>query len=158
MDLTPFAGKQILMRFWLVEDAAYNAEGMLIDNIRIPELGYRDDAEGGDGGWQAQGFVRTTGTLPQSWKLRLIRVGQGSIAVEQVPVDGQGQAAVRLGAGERGLLAVMGTTPMTTEPATYTYTTVTSDQSTAAGRGQPFVLLPVNQPATDVETKTAGRR
>jgi hypothetical protein len=125
MDLTPFAGKKVLLRFWVVNDAAYNAQGMLIDNIRIPELNYSDGAEEGDGGWQAQGFVRTTGELPQTWALRLIRVKGGQTNVESVPVDNQGRATVKLAEGETGTLAVIGTTPITTEPATYTYTVTT---------------------------------
>lgn len=123
VDLTPFAGKQILLRFWVVNDEGYNAPGMLIDDIRIPELSYADGAESGDGGWQAQGFVRTTGELAQVWALRLVRVRDGATAVEPVAVDGQGRASVRLADGERGVLAVIGATPLTTEPAPYSYTT-----------------------------------
>src|SRR5262249_34510551 len=32
MDLTPFAGQKVLLRFWVVNDLGYNAEGMLIDD------------------------------------------------------------------------------------------------------------------------------
>jgi hypothetical protein len=123
MDLTPFAGKQILLRFWVVNDAAYNAEGMMLDNIRIPELHYTDGAEAGDGGWQAQGFVRTGGELAQSWALRLVRSKNGAITVEQPAVDAQGRTTVQLGEGERAILAVIATTPFTTEPAAYSYRT-----------------------------------
>jgi len=124
MDLTPFAGKQILLRFWVVNDAGYNAEGMLIDDIRIPELNYSDGAEDGDAGWEPQGFVRTTGKLAQEWTLRLIATKDGSIVVEPVAVDAQGRASITVPAGERAVLAVMGTTPFTTEPATYGYAVV----------------------------------
>jgi hypothetical protein len=124
MDLTPFAGKQILVRFWVVNDAGYNAQGMLIDDIRIPELNYSDGAEESDGGWEAQGFVRTTGELAQEWTLRFISTKDGSLVVEPVAVDAQGRASITVPAGERAILAVMGTTPFTTEPATYSYTVV----------------------------------
>jgi len=121
VDLSPFAGKNILLRFWVVNDDGYNAPGLLIDNIRIPQLQYTDSAEDGDGGWQAQGFIRTTGELAQTWALRLIRINNGATRVEQPSVDSQGRATVQLGAGERGVLAVIGTTPSTTEPASYRY-------------------------------------
>ena len=121
VDLSPFAGKNILLRFWVVNDDGYNAPGLLIDNMRIPQLHYSDSAEDGDGGWQAQGFVRTTGELPQTWALRLIRINNGATSVEPPSVDSQGRATVQLGAGERGVLAVMATTPSTTEPASYHY-------------------------------------
>jgi hypothetical protein len=122
MDLAPFAGKKILLRFWVVNDAGYNAEGLLLDNIRIPELNYSDSAEDGDGGWQAQGFVRTTGVLAQDWALRFIHANNGQIAIDPVPVDAQGRAKIAVADGERALLAVIGTTKFTTEPATYSYT------------------------------------
>jgi immune inhibitor A len=121
IDLTAYAGKSILLRFWVVNDDAVNSPGMLIDNIRIPELSYADSAEQGDAGWQAQGFVRTSGELPQTWALRLIRVAGGATTVERVPVDAQGRATVTLDEGQRGTLAVIGTTEFTTEPAGYTY-------------------------------------
>ena len=121
MDLTPFAGKQVLVRFWVINDAGYNAQGMLIDDIRIPELNYQDRAEEGDGGWEAQGFVRTTTELAQEWTLRFIYTKDGAISVEPVAVDAQGRASVSVPQGERAILAVMGTTPFTTEPATYSY-------------------------------------
>jgi hypothetical protein len=122
MDLTPFAGKKILLRFWVINDEGLNTEGMLIDNIRIPELSYSDGAEDGDGGWQAQGFLRTTGILPQTWALRLVYVRGGQLHVEPVAVDEQGRASVELPAGDRAVLAVMGTTQFTTEPGSYSYT------------------------------------
>jgi immune inhibitor A len=121
MDLTPFAGKQILLRFWVVNDAGYNAQGMLIDNIRIPELDYSDGAEADEGGWQAQGFVRTTGTLPQVWSLRLMQSSDGKIVVEPLAVDAQGRATATIPQGARAILAVIGTTQFTTEPAAYSY-------------------------------------
>ena len=121
VDLTPYAGKNILLRFWVVNDDAFNAPGMLIDNIRIPELSYADRAEQDDGGWQAQGFVRTSGELPQTWALRLIRVSGSATSIEHVPVDAQGRATVTLADGEHGTLAVIGTARFTTEPAGYSY-------------------------------------
>ena len=120
VDLTPYAGKQILLRFWVVNDDEFNTPGLLIDNIRIPELSYADGAEQGDGGWQGQGFVRTSGELPQTWALRLIRTGSAT-SVEHVPVDAQGRASVTLAEGERGTLAVIGTARFTTEPGDYSY-------------------------------------
>ena len=84
---------------------------------------YADGAEDGDGGWQAQGFVRTSGVLPQTWALRLIRESGGTTSVERLPVDAAGRAHVQLAEGERGTLAVSGTTPFTTEPASYSLST-----------------------------------
>ena len=120
-DLSAYAGKQILLRFLVVNDDAYNAPGMLIDDIRIPELNYSDDAEQGDGGWQAQGFVRTTTTFPQQWTVRLVRQSSAGTVVERVPVDEQGRATVQLKDGETGMLVIIPTTTHTTEVAGFTY-------------------------------------
>ena len=122
VDLTPYAGKQILLRFWMISDAALNGAGLMIDNIRIPAIHFADDAEAGDTGWQASGFVRTTGVLPQQWTLRMIRSGPAGVSVETVPTDQQGRAGVVLKQGERGTLVVVGSTPFTTERARYSYT------------------------------------
>ena len=37
IDLSPFAGKQILLRFEYVTDGALNKPGFLLDNIAIPD-------------------------------------------------------------------------------------------------------------------------
>lgn len=122
MDMSAYVGKQILLRFWVVNDAAYNASGLLIDNIRIPELNYSDTIEDGDGGWATQGFVRTTGELAQQWRLRAIRIQNGKTTVEPVTLDAQARATLQVADGERLILAVMGATRFTTEPAMYRYT------------------------------------
>ncbi len=121
MDLTPYVGQKILLRFWVINDAAYNAQGMLIDNISIPELNYFDNAEEGDGGWEGVGFVRTTGFLAQQWSLRLIAATNGELTVTPVEVDAQGRAQIQIPANTRAILAVIASTPFTTEKATYTY-------------------------------------
>jgi immune inhibitor A len=122
-DMSAYAGRKILLRFLVVNDDAYNAPGMLIDDIRIPELNYSDDVEQGDGGWEAQGFVRTTAELPQHWTVRLVRQGSAGTVVERVPVDGQGRATVQLNDGESGTLVIIPTTMHTTELAHFTYHT-----------------------------------
>jgi hypothetical protein len=123
MDLSPYAGKELLLRFWQINDQGYNAPGMLIDNIAIPELGFSDDVEGGANGWQAEGFVRVDGDLPQSWDVRLVVTAPDSaVRVEPLTVGGDGRAAARLGEGESGVLMVMATALHTTEAAGYRVT------------------------------------
>lgn len=123
MDLTPYAGQKILLRFWMVHDAAYNAQGMLIDNIRIPELNYQDGAEDPNPeGWIAEGFVRTSGNLPQLWELRLIKQQGGNTSVEEIEVDAEGRATITLERGSNAILMISGATPFTTSPAIYSYT------------------------------------
>ncbi|NJM05270.1 hypothetical protein HC891_02090 [Candidatus Gracilibacteria bacterium] len=124
IDLTPYAGVEILLRFWHITDEGFNAPGMLLDNIRIPEIGYTDDVENGSGGWSAAGFVRSDGSLAQRWQLRLVRtLSDGRVLAETVPVDSAGRAVVQLASAERGVLVVTATTPFSTERAQYTIVT-----------------------------------
>ncbi|MEM8530372.1 MAG: hypothetical protein AAGF95_05975 [Chloroflexota bacterium] len=120
MDLTPFVGQEVQVRFWLVHDDAYNANGMLIDDVRIPEIEYMDDFEEVDEAWEAEGFVRTTGVLPQQWALRLVEEVGGETTVTPVDVNKSGQATVSLSEGANSVLVVLANTPYTTQNATYT--------------------------------------
>jgi hypothetical protein len=120
-DLTPYAGRRVLLRVWVVSDTAVNGPGLLLDDLRVPEIGLSDDVEVGTGGWEAQGFARVSGELPQRWSLRLVRRTDVGVVVEPVALDDAGRATVRLAAGERAVLVVSGVTEGTTEPAMYEY-------------------------------------
>lgn len=120
MDLTPFAGQEILLRFWSINDQGVHAPGILIDNIAIPEIGFRDDVEAGTGDWEAAGFVRIDGDLPQLWELRLVRTAaDGQMSVDVLETDADGVATATLNPGERGVLVVIAVTPHTSERARY---------------------------------------
>lgn len=72
VDLSGFAGKKVWLSFEYVTDAAVTAEGFILDNISIPEIGYRADFEEDDGGWQAQGFVRIENYIPQTFLVSVV--------------------------------------------------------------------------------------
>jgi hypothetical protein len=126
VDLTPFAGKEILVRFEMVTDDAVNHPGMFIDNVTLPEIGYADDGEAGAGGWEAVGWSLTDNSLAQRWLVQLLEVGgDGQVTVQRMAVgpDGRGQLGVpNLGGLDEALLIISGLTPVTTEPANYSYT------------------------------------
>ena len=123
IDLTPFAGQRVVLRFEYVTDSGLNTPGWAIDDIAVPELGWLDDVEG-DGDWQANGFRRIDGPLPQRFILRLIEVG-GETRVVDVPLDADNHAEIRLagfGAGlTKAVILIAGATEGTSEPATYRY-------------------------------------
>jgi len=92
----------------------------LIDNIAIPEIGFRDDVESGTGDWEAAGFVRIDGDLPQLWELRLVRTASdGRITVEALVPDATGAATATLNPNERGVLIVIAATPHSSERSQY---------------------------------------
>ena len=44
VDLTPYAGEEVLVRFHYVTDDAINGTGLCLDTISLPEVGFFDDA------------------------------------------------------------------------------------------------------------------
>jgi hypothetical protein len=125
IDLTAFAGKEILLRFEYVTDDAVNRPGVLLDNLAIQELGYLDDGENGPGGWEAAGWVLTDNNLPQRWLVQLLEIGKNGVTVQRMDVgqDGRGQlTSHNLQDSEDVLQVISGLTPVTTEQASYRYT------------------------------------
>ena len=114
VDLTPYAGQELLLRFEYITDGAVNRPGLMLDDIRIAELDYSEDFEAGAEGWTLNGWVRLKNELPQRW---LLQVLDGSTrTVKRIAVNG-GAATVPVGGPVT--LAISGLTPFTTEPAQY---------------------------------------
>ncbi len=127
VDLTPYAGKQILLRFEYITDDAYNAPGWAIDDIAIPEIGYIDNAEGGLGGWLPEGFVRSGNVLPQRYIVQLVQRG-GTTRVVRIPLDANNRGNIVLAGFGKGVsradLVVTAHAPTTTEPTDYEFAIV----------------------------------
>ncbi|MCP4356644.1 MAG: hypothetical protein GY796_01320, partial [Chloroflexi bacterium] len=122
VDLTPYAGREIQLRFEYVTDQAVNYGGFALDNIAVPEIGFYDDAESEMGGWQVAGFVRATAAAPQNWHLQLITFGDGIPSVTNLPLDEDQTTAVNLTINQdekQPILIVAATAPDTLQPAHY---------------------------------------
>jgi len=128
VDLSAYAGGEVLIRFDYVTDDTINRAGFLLDDLSIPELDLVDSCEE-EGDWQAEGWALVTTTVPQRWAVQLIEFhADGSHQVRRVPLaaDQTGQAELVLGDGvERALLALSAMTrgPMARSPYTYTIET-----------------------------------
>lgn len=109
MDLTPFAGRKLLLRFEYITDESAVAAGMAIDDISVPEIGLTDAAES-DGVWGAEGFQRLTGPLPQRYLVLAITRVNGVPSVRRVEVSAEGAADVIVGAGEVTAIVIAGAT------------------------------------------------
>jgi hypothetical protein len=123
-DLSPYAGGPILLRFRYVTDDALHRQGLALDDVSIPELEFLDDAENGDGDWEARGFVRHSNVLPQRFLVQSVLLGERSVQVEQLPLtEGQtGRWTLPLnGETNEAILIISGTTPVTGLPASYAY-------------------------------------
>ena len=75
VDLGAYAGKQVLLRFHYVTDAALNGIGLCVDDVSVPQIGFYDDGAQGDNGWEAEGFVLTDNRVPQSFAVYAIEIG-----------------------------------------------------------------------------------
>lgn len=126
VDLSSYAGKNVLVRFEYITDTALNMEGLLVDNIRIPEIDYATDFENGLDGWEAKGFVRIQNILPQTYRVLVVRVGSKT-TVEEIKLDERMSGGFNLTAadGEEVYLIVLGTARYTNQKAPYQFIVVT---------------------------------
>lgn len=125
VDLTPYAGQPVQIRFEYVTDAAVTMPGMFIDDVEIPEIGYFEDFEAGPGDWQTEGWLLTNNILRQRWLVQAIVTGaDGRVRVERMEVgpDGRGELRLQgLDPNKEVILAISALAPMTTEVGTYRF-------------------------------------
>ena len=122
MDLKDFAGKKISLRFEYITDDALNLPGVALQDVRIPEINYAYNADSGDGGWQAQGFIRTNNTLPEKYSLQLLgQNADGKTEVKQLKLadDQTGEWTLPLSQLKNAVLVLSALARTTTEPAPY---------------------------------------
>ncbi len=122
VDLKEFAGKKISVRFEYITDDAFNLPGVALQDIRLPEINYAYNADSGDGGWQAQGFVRTSNTVPEKYSVQLIGAGpDGKTQVQRLKLsaDQSGEWTVPLSQLKNAVLVLSALARTTTEPAPY---------------------------------------
>ncbi len=123
VDLSQFAGKNIQLRFEYVTDAAVNGEGLLLDDVSIPQINYQTDFEADDGGWKGAGFVRVQNVLPQTFRVSIIREG-GQTTVETIDVQAGQTVNVPVeqnGGSSDVIMTVSGTTRFTRQPGNYSF-------------------------------------
>jgi hypothetical protein len=120
VDLSPYAGKMVKLRFQYVTDGNFNLGGFAIDDIEIPGMPL-DDAEA-DNGWTASGFVRSTNVVAQRHTVQVLRFG-GLAAITRTTDSGRVTIDVDTTNDPRTpLLAVTGWAVRTTEPTSFTVT------------------------------------
>jgi immune inhibitor A len=119
VDLSPYAGKEIQLRFEYVTDAALNLHGVAIDDIAVTGV-LNDDVES-DNGWKAEGFVRSTNAVTQRFVVQLLRFTGSGTTVDRRSVDaGTLDLEVDTSSDRRApLLAVTGFAVRTTQPVPF---------------------------------------
>lgn len=123
VDLSAYAGQQVLVRFEYITDEAVNKPGLIVDDIAIPEVGYFSDFEAGDDGWQAAGFIRHANVLPQRWLLQMILYGpETTVHRLALNADQTGEWTIPLDDNtHRAIVTISALAPVTTEIASYSY-------------------------------------
>jgi hypothetical protein len=124
VDLSQFAGEEVLLRFEYITDMAVNGEGLMVDDLQLEAVGYQTDFEADSGGWEPAGFVRLYNRLPQTYRLALVEYGD-EVRVTEIPLESGQRGAIDLSLGEavdRAVLVVMGATRHTWQPAEYQFT------------------------------------
>jgi hypothetical protein len=152
IDLTPFAGQPVQLRFEYVTDDSVNGDGWCVDDISIPELGYTDDVES-NGEWTAEGFVRVIGNrIVQPYLVSLVTGRGDSAQVERVVLDSSNHGVVIV--EEPAVLVVSATALSTGQPAPFVLRTVEAPDTLRAARwyrtGSPkrrFTKLEMEAPA-----------
>jgi hypothetical protein len=123
VDLSSFAGEEVLIRFEYITDAAVNGEGFLLEDIAVPEIGYFSDFEEDNGGWEADGWVRIENVLPQSFHLAIIIKGR-TTSVQVLELDDSQRVDIPIEIGgevSEVVLVVTGTTRFTRQQARYQF-------------------------------------
>ncbi|MBN1202057.1 MAG: immune inhibitor A [Anaerolineae bacterium] len=88
IDLSAFAGGPVLIRFEYLTDGSHNMVGVALDNIGLPELGYRDDVENPATVWHPEGFIRIPDALTQGWTIAIVTERRGEHAsVDHLALD-----------------------------------------------------------------------
>ncbi len=121
VDLTPYRGMDVFLRFEYVTDDAIHGTGLCLDDISITGASF--DAAGSDGGpWEANGFVRTPYNVPQQYLLTVIEIGPEPV-VRRIPLDEEASAIVEINGSDGGfsntVVVISAVQEQTLEPAPF---------------------------------------
>ena len=113
IDLTPFAGSNVLIRFEYITDDAVYEDGFVVDDIAIPELDFLDDAESDDG-WNSLGFERIDNVVPVDYAVIVMEQrSDGTETVRRMEIDDAGRGTLPLtGLGGEVLGSVVVVSPL----------------------------------------------
>ena len=121
IDITPFAGGPVLIRFEYVTDDAVYRDGFMVADVSIPQL----EDESVTSGWTAEGFSRPRASLPQRFIVQIIRTNaNGAFEVSRLDLndDNFGEIALSgLDAPDSEVIVVVSpTSPGTRHGSSYT--------------------------------------
>ncbi len=125
VDLTPYAGGEILLRFEAVTLPGQEDAGFVLDNLAIDAIGWSDDAESEADGWTLDGWQQVDNRLRQQWLVQAVTGGTQTIfprvqrLIDWDDESSRGEWRIAVSAGESLLLAVSGVSDETGERASF---------------------------------------
>ena len=121
VDLTPYVGQEVLLRFQYVSDEAFNGIGICFDDIVVPELGFDDNAQDDDS-WDAKGFLRIDNQISQEFVVRVVEVGEKNLVREmKLDENNNGELVIKnLNDLDEVVVVVSALAPNTRESTRYT--------------------------------------
>ncbi|HDQ72227.1 MAG TPA: hypothetical protein ENN19_09035 [Chloroflexi bacterium] len=123
IDISSYAGQEVLIRFEYITDDAVNRPGFVLDDVSIPEIDYFSDFEQDEDGWEPAGFIRHANVLPQRWLVQQILFGpETSVQRLELEEDQTGSWTIPLDNDtNRAIITISGLAPVTTEIGSYSY-------------------------------------
>jgi hypothetical protein len=106
VDLTPYLGKNVRIRFEYLTQAGDLTPGIFLDDIQVKTIDFKDDVETLDAGWTAQGFMRVPATVPWHWAVNVIdRSDPATITPMTIPETNS--ATLKVKVGKNGAVVVV---------------------------------------------------
>ena len=129
IDLSALGGQEFLLRFVYNTDKMVTGTGIALDTFSIPEIGFFDGGETLDEGWQAEGWMRSSSVVANSWGVYVVSEGaidatsgQPTHTVERTEVASNGMASMIVDFPDgtlRAWVVVARAAPGTDEDAVY---------------------------------------
>lgn len=128
IDLTPYAGGEVLLRFETVSLPGYDDHGMAVDNIAIEAIGFSDRADEQGAGWTMRGWEAVNNTVAQPWLVQAVATGTETrpprvrhlIGAQSTNTEGVWRIA--LDRSETLLIAVSAVSEITDQPGVFSLT------------------------------------
>jgi immune inhibitor A len=123
LDISAYAGQEVLVRFEYIADDAVNRPGFVLDDVAIPEIDYVSDFEEDGDGWEPAGFIRHANVLSQRWLVQMVLFGpETTVERLELEEDQTGEWVIPLDSRtDRAIVTISGLAPVTTEMASYSY-------------------------------------
>lgn len=121
VNLSAFAGHEVLLRFEVMTDEKTTYKGMAIDDIRIDAIGFYDGFETADDAWIEEGWIRTDNRLPQRAWLQVVQENDEGLHLSRYMMTSSGEVEIDVLPGvTQALVAISPVVPQTSLETEYT--------------------------------------